>query len=60
MNLEAPKSKSFDIVRIKDQMTKFNERINKANIEIANKLVAEDAPFYTPVYGGKGYFSLVF
>ncbi len=57
--------KSFDIVRIKNQMTKFNEMINKADIEMANKLVAEDAPFYTPafpeaVYGGKGYLSLVF
>ena len=56
---------SFDVLRIKDQMTKFNTMINTANLEMANELVADDAPFYTPAfsepaYGGSGYLSLVF
>ncbi len=65
MEQQSSKLESFDIIRIKEQMVRFNEMINKADMKLANELIAEDAPFYTPafpeaVYGGKGYLSLVF
>ncbi len=46
-------------------MKQFEIMINTANESMAEELVANDAPFYTPaspepLYGGKGYLSLVF
>ncbi len=42
----------------------FETMINTADIELAEKLVDSNAPFYTPaspepLYGGKGYLSVV-
>lgn len=43
---------------------KFETMINTADEDLAEELVADDAPFYTPassepLYGGKGYLSVV-
>lgn len=45
-------------------MKKFETMINTADEKLAQELVANDAPFYTPaspepLYGGKGYLSVV-
>lgn len=45
-------------------MKKFELMINTADEKLAKELVADDAPFYTPaspepLYGGKGYLSIV-
>ena len=45
-------------------MKKFETMINTADENLADELVANDAPFYTPasqepLYGGKGYLSIV-
>ncbi|MBR1943588.1 ester cyclase [bacterium] len=53
-----------NIQRNKDLMKKFEIMINTADENLAQELVAEDAPFYTPaspepLYGGKGYLSVV-
>ena len=53
------------IERNKELMKKFETMINTAYVEIAEELVASDAPFYTPaspepLYGSKGYLSLVY
>ena len=45
-------------------MKKFEQMINTADEKLAEELVAGDAPFYTPaspepLYGGKGYLSVV-
>ncbi len=55
----------MDLVkRNKELMKKFEQMINTADDELAAELVADDAPFYTPaspepLYGGKGYLSVV-
>jgi steroid delta-isomerase-like uncharacterized protein len=46
-------------------MKKFETMINTADEDIAKELIATDAPFYTPaspepLYGGKGYLSIVY
>ncbi len=48
----------------KAAMRKFETMINTADYALADELVAVDAPFYTPasptpLYGGKGYLSVV-
>ncbi len=45
-------------------MQKFETMINTADEKLAEELVASDAPFFTPaspepLYGGKGYLSVV-
>lgn len=50
--------------RNKEAMKKFEIMINTADEKLAEELVANDAPFYTPassepLYGGKGYLSVV-
>ena len=50
--------------RNKAQMRRFETMINTADEALAEELVANDAPFYTPaspepLYGGKGYLSVV-
>ena len=55
----------MDLVkRNKELMKKFELMINTADEKLAAELVADDAPFYTPaspepLYGGKGYLSVV-
>ena len=55
----------MDIIeRNKNLMIKFEKMINTADETLAEELVANDAPFYTPaspepLYGGKGYLSIV-
>ena len=49
---------------LKNQMRKFETMINTADEKLAEELVSNDAPFYTPaspepLYGGKGYLSVV-
>ena len=50
--------------RNKELMKKFERMINTADDGLAAELVADNAPFYTPaspepLYGGKGYLSVV-
>lgn len=58
-------SKSSDVIeRNKQSMKRFETMINTADEQLAKELVADDAPFYTPaspepLYGGKGYLSVV-
>ena len=52
------------IQRNQDVMRKFEKMINTADDALAEELVAADASFYTPaspepLYGGKGYLSVV-
>ena len=52
------------IERNKELMKKFETMINTADDKLAEVLVAPDAAFYTPaspkpLYGGKGYLSVV-
>lgn len=52
------------IQRNKDLMKKFETMINTADEKLADELIDEKASFYTPVsddplYGGKGYLSVV-
>ena len=52
------------IERNKQVMKKFETMINTADEVLADELVASDAPFFTPassepLYGGKGYLSVV-
>ena len=52
------------IKRNQELMKKFETMINTADKELAEELVASDAPFYTPaspepLYGGMGYLSVV-
>ena len=52
------------IERNKELMKKFESMINTADEKLAQELVAPDAAFYTPanpepLYGGKGYLSVV-
>lgn len=49
---------------LKNQMKKFEIMINTADEKLAEELVAADASFFTPaspepLYGGKGYLSIV-
>ncbi len=49
---------------IKEKMKKFEKMINNADESLALELVSDDAVFYTPasenpLYGGKGYLSVV-
>lgn len=51
--------------QLKNQMKKFETMINTADENLAEELVSSDAPFYTPaspepLYGGKGYLSVVY
>lgn len=48
----------------REVMKKFETMINTADENLAEELISENAPFYTPVspqplYGGKGYLSVV-
>ena len=52
------------IERNKELMKKFETMINIADETLADELVSSDAPFFTPaspepLYGGKGYLSVV-
>ena len=52
------------IERNKELMKKFETMINTADEKLAEELVDSNAPFYTPaspepLYGGKGYLSVV-
>ena len=52
------------IERNNELMKKFETMINTADEKLAEELVASDAQFYTPaspepLYGGKGYLSVV-
>lgn len=52
------------IERNKELMKKFETMINTLDENIAQELIYNDAPFYTPaslkpLYGGKGYLSVV-
>ena len=52
------------IERNKNLMKKFETMINTADEKLAEELVDSNAPFYTPanpepLYGGKGYLSVV-
>ncbi len=52
------------IERNKALMVKFETMINTADEQLAEELVADNAPFFTPaspepLYGGKGYLSIV-
>jgi len=52
------------IKRNEELIKKFETMINTADEMLAEELVASDAPFYTPaspepLYGGKGYLSVV-
>ncbi|MBO6102950.1 MAG: ester cyclase [Opitutales bacterium] len=52
------------IERNKGLMKKFEAMINTADENLAEELVSDKAPFYTPaspepLYGGKGYLSVV-
>ena len=52
------------IERNKELMKKFEIMINTADENLAKELVDDSAPFYTPaspepLYGGKGYLSVV-
>jgi steroid delta-isomerase-like uncharacterized protein len=52
------------ISRNLELMKKFETMINTADDALGEELVASDAPFYTPasaepLYGGKGYLSIV-
>jgi steroid delta-isomerase-like uncharacterized protein len=54
----------MNIEKNKELMKKFETMINTADDNMAEQLVASDAPFYTPaspepLYGGKGYLSIV-
>jgi steroid delta-isomerase-like uncharacterized protein len=53
------------IERNKNLMKKFETMINTADENIAEELIASDASFFTPaspepLYGGKGYLSIVY
>ena len=53
------------IDRNKELMKKFETMINTADEKLAEELVDSNAPFYTPaspkpLYGGKGYLSVVY
>lgn len=56
----------MDIIeRNKKLMKKFETMINTADEKLAQELVCDDAPFFTPasdkpLYGGKGYLSIVY
>ena len=50
--------------QLKEKMKNFETMINTADEKLAQELIASDASFYTPVspeplYGGKGYLSVV-
>jgi len=52
------------VERNKELMKKFEMMINTADENLAEELVDNNAPFYTPassepLYGGKGYLSIV-
>jgi steroid delta-isomerase-like uncharacterized protein len=54
-----------NIERNKNLMKKFETMINTADESIAEELISSKAPFYTPaskepLYGGKGYLSVVY
>lgn len=54
----------MNIARNKEAMKKFEQMINTADEKLANELIAPDASFFTPaspepLYGGKGYLSVV-
>ena len=52
------------IERNKELIKKFETMINTADEKLAEELIAQDAPFYTPaspepLYGSQGYLSVV-
>ncbi len=52
------------VARNKASMKKFEQMINTCDTSLADELVADDAPFFTPasekpLYGGAGYLSVV-
>lgn len=54
----------MSVEEIKVALKRFEKMINTADEVLAEELVANDAPFYTPassepLYGGKGYLSVV-
>ena len=54
----------MNITDSKELIRNFEIMINTADEELAKELIADDASFYTPVsseplYGGKGYLSVV-
>lgn len=54
----------MDNEQLKIKMKQFETMINTADVKLAEELVAPDAPFLTPaspepLYGGKGYLSIV-
>ena len=54
----------YKIERNINSMKKFETMINTADEDLAEELIASDASFYTPassepLYGGKGYLSVV-
>lgn len=62
--VSSPVAEAADAGVLKAKMKKFETMINTADDVLAAELVAEDAPFYTPaspepMYGGKGYLSVV-
>lgn len=51
--------------RNRENMKEFERMINTADAALADRLIDDKAPFYTPVspeplYGGKGYLSVVY
>ena len=53
------------VERNRKLMKKFERMINTADESLAEELIAKDAAFYTPaspdpLYGGKGYLSVVY
>lgn len=62
--VSSPMAEAADADVLKAKMKQFETMINTADDTLAAELVAEDAPFYTPassepLYGGKGYLSVV-
>lgn len=53
------------IDRNKELIKKFEIMINTADEKLAEELISNDAPFFTPassepLYGGQGYLSVVY
>ncbi len=55
---------NMDVIKIKEKMKLFEKAINSADEKLMDELVSDEASFYTPasdkpLYGGKGYLSVV-
>ena len=60
----SPSCNGSHVERNKAAMRKFEQMINTCDEALADELVADDAPFFTPaseepLYGGSGYLSVV-